>query len=138
MYISEDKKKTMRCGCIYLGVAAFALLFGTVYEQFSHGVFSWHMAFLFVFPLIGGALPYMIAAILRGAPAPGSLSACLWNSGIAALTVGSCVQGVLEIYGTTSPYLPLFYVAGGVFCALGAAAYIRDIRTCRKRRSDKI
>ena len=74
MYISEDKKKTMRCGCIYLGVAAFALLFGTVYEQFSHGVFSWHMAFSFVFPLIGGALPYMTAAILiMGAELNGTL-----------------------------------------------------------------
>lgn len=44
----------------------------------------------------------------------------MWHAGMATLTVGSAVTGVVEIYGTDCPYLPVYYIVGGVLCAGGA------------------
>ncbi len=122
MYTSDEKKER-RTVWFYLGITIFTMVFGLVYEYFSHGVFSWHMAFLFVFPLAGGAFPYTLLCFLKSAWDPDWITACLWNSGVAALTVGSCIQGVLEIYGTTSGYLPVYYIAGGFFAVSGLIKY---------------
>lgn len=113
---TSDKK-------IYLGFTCFTLVFGLVYEYFSHGVFSWHMGFLFLFPLAGGVVPYMILGHLKNKKQPDRIAKCLWNSGIAALTMGSCIHGILEIYGTASVYIPVYYIAGGIFIVSGAVRY---------------
>lgn len=99
----------------YLLAALFCGLFSFVYERFSHGVYSNYMVYLFLFPLAGGMLPYGALWLTGGRYYPGSLATGLYNCGIATLTVGSCMQGVLEIYGTTSIYMPVYWITG---CAL--------------------
>ena len=91
-------------------------VFGLVYEHFSHGVFSWHMAFAFLIPLLGGVIPLL--PVLRRA------NATLWRCGILTLTVGSLVQGVLEIYGTTNRLCGLYGIAGGILLALSLGALL--------------
>ena len=118
MYTSV--KKTV---AVYLAVALFCGFFGYVYERFSHGVYSNYMVFLFLFPLLGGALPYGLMLLLK-ARAPGRVPANLFNSGVATLTAGSCVQGIFEIYGTSSPYVAAYWWAGAALLALGAGAYL--------------
>ena len=44
----------------YAAVSAFMLLFGAVYEYFSHGVFSAFMVYAFLIPLLGGYLPFRL------------------------------------------------------------------------------
>ena len=41
-----------------------------------------------------------------------------------ALTLGCCFCGVLEIYGTTSPYVPFYWVAAGALAASALLALI--------------
>jgi len=79
------------------------------------------MVYLFLFPLVGGVLPYGALWLTGGRYYPGGFATGLYNCGIATLTVGSCMQGVLEIYGTTSIYMPVYWIAG---CALTFAGLL--------------
>lgn len=98
----------------YLAASAFCALFAFVYAQFSHGVSSPFMTFLFVIPLLGGALPALIARIAGIRPAPlrarqaGALA-------IACLTLGSCLRGVFDIAGTSSALLWAYPAAAAAF-----------------------
>ena len=102
----------------YALCAGFCLLFGVVYEQFGHGVHSAFMIGAFLFPLVGGALPFSLLA-LCGKRAPGRLFLNLYSAGIAALTVGSLLRGALEIYGTESELLSIYWIAGAALILAG-------------------
>lgn len=134
MFISVENKESKRCAVCafaYLAVSLFCLLFGAVYESFSHGVYSNAMVYAFAFPLCLGTVPYFGALAFLKKPIPRGAAAHLWAFGIATLTVGSILRGVLEIYGTDSDLLIAYPIAGGALlasaltvgaigCALGA------------------
>lgn len=84
-------------------------VFSTAYESLSHGVISAWMVLLFAIPLGLGVVPALIAYALKLKPS--YLALQFWACGVTTLVVGSCLRGVLEIYGTTSvlvmPYLPV-------------------------------
>jgi hypothetical protein len=116
----------------YLLAAVLCGVFSAVYEAFSHGVRSVWMIGLGGVPLLLGALPFLLLA-LRGAPVPDPGARRLWRAGVATLTVGCALAGALEIYGTTTPYLPAYWAAGGLMLAGGALRYGRAVRRARKR-----
>ena len=107
---------------IDLLASLFCALFGAVYEAFSHGVYSYAMLYAFAFPLVLGVLPLYLIGIFRAAYPPKALRS-LWHAGIATLTVGSIVEGILEIYGTTNPLTAVYWLLGGALVLLGAVAY---------------
>ena len=119
----ENKRRNLRVILTYTGISMFCILFSTVYEHFSHGVYSNYMIFLFLFPLLGGAIPYSALALFKKTPYPGRMEKSLYNSGIATLSVGSCLSGVLEIYGTTSAYIPVYWIAGCILLAVSLVVY---------------
>ncbi len=116
--LSAQKKLIL----IDLIAALFCALFGAVYEAFGHGVYSYGMLYAFAFPLALGVFPLYLIDVLR-APYPGKALRNLWHAGIAALTVGSIVTGVLEIYGTTNPLTAVYWILGAVFLTAGAVGY---------------
>lgn len=122
---------------IYLLIAVFCALFGIIYEQFSHGVSSGYMFFAFAFPLIGGTLPYAILSLFANGFLPGRLPRFLYNAGIATLTVGSILEGVLEIYGTTNDLLKIYWFAGFGFVGIGLIIYAAELLTDRKLNCEK-
>ena len=85
MYTS-DKKALKNC-IGHICAAAFLAFFGAVYERFSHEVYSYYMIYAFAIPLFFGALPYGIAALKDVTPRRVTIN--LWNSGVAAFSVGS-------------------------------------------------
>lgn len=102
----------------YLLAAVCCAAFGTIYECFSHGVYSCFMIGAFVFPLLLGAFPFRLLQ-KSGKPFPGRFSEDLIYAGVAVLTVGSIVQGVLEIYGTTNPLVVIYWITGGALTLTG-------------------
>lgn len=56
--IRKIRKKMGRTGWVYLFLTLFCILFGAIYEVFSHGVFSYFMLYAFVVPLVGGVIPF--------------------------------------------------------------------------------
>lgn len=97
----------------------FLVLFGAVYETFSHGVFSFYMLYAFSVPLVFGVTLYLI--LLFAKRYPGRVFLNLWNSAIAAFSAGSVFKGVLEIYGTTNSLVIVYPVCG---CILAVSALV--------------
>ena len=120
---SDFGKKTGRLSIVYLVIAIFCILFAGIYEVFSHGVISYSMIFMFLYPLLGGSLVYLILSKWNRLDYPSKMTYNLYNSGIASFTVGSCLKGVLDIYGTTSEYTFLYFLMGGILCGIGIVSY---------------
>ena len=109
---------------IYLAVSLFCLLFSLVYNQFSHGVHSPFMTWLFAWPLVLGCLPCGAFLLLRALRPPKRLTVNIYNSGVAALTVSSLLRGIFEIAGTASVYQQWLMAAGVTFLTAGIIIYI--------------
>lgn len=82
------------------------------------------MTWMFLYPLLGGTLFYTLVYLLI--PDVVNLKTYRlfynsYNSGIAALTIGNFLKGILEIAGTSSQYVLYFYIAGSLFILLGLA-----------------
>ncbi len=76
------------------------------------------MIYAFGIPLLLGVLPMMAIAMGENrVPVSSALRA--WNSGIAVLTVGCIVQGVLAIYGTTNHLMIVYPIAGFILLSAG-------------------
>ena len=122
--------------CIWnLGGAAFLALFGAIYEYFGHGVYSGFMLYAFAIPLVCGALPFVVAE-LKGFD-PGRAAANLWNSAIAAFSVGSVFKGVLVIYGTENELVRVYPVAGAILAVSAlCAAFITRGREKNARKAE--
>lgn len=131
--IKEEKKHARRVSLIYLCITLFVGLFSAVYEYFSFGVYSNYMIFLYMFPLVAGVLPFAAAGLVNGLPCPSPASERVYNCGVATLTVGSCLAGVLEIYGTTSIYIQFYWITGIAVMASGFILYLVSAFHPRRR-----
>jgi len=122
--INMNRRSASRTSLIYLIVSLFCALFGAAYEMFSHEVYSYYMIYAFVFPLVGGTLLFQIFAVIGLKRYPHYFACKLYHSGIAALTVGSIVRGVLDIYGTTNALANYYWIFGGLFFFVGIGVEI--------------
>lgn len=133
LYISDTNnpyRNMAKKGFSYLLVSLFCVLFGFVYECFSHEVYSFYMIYAFIIPLIGGVLPFYGMALYGIRRVPKRLSINLYNSGIGTLTVGSIFKGVLEIYGTSNRLVIFYWLVGIGFVCVGVLLYL--IGCCQK------
>lgn len=121
--IDRQRKGMTKIGFIYLFVSLFCVLFGAVYEWFSHEVYSYFMLYAFVFPLVGGVVPFFGLAFCR-AFIPGRITCNLYHSAIATLTIGSLFQGVLEIYGTTNRLVSVYWILGVLLLLPAIVTYV--------------
>lgn len=123
----------LKSAFVYLAASLFCAFFGAVYELFSHEVYSYFMIYAFAIPLVLGALPNLVIA-LKGLRAPGKLAANAWNSGVAALTVGSIFKGALDIYGTTSQLALVYPVVAAILLVAGLAFHFLAAPSGARRR----
>lgn len=118
-----QRKRVFRMGYGYLMIALFCALFGAVYEYFSHEVYTYYMIYAFIFPLVCGTF-MLFTLLLIDCKLPDRLSLNIYNAGVATLTVGSILEGVLEIYGTSNPLLRMYGYVGAALTGLGALLYL--------------
>ena len=114
--------KTTRTVIVYLCFSIFAFVVNKVYALFGHGVSSAAMTWMFLYPLLGGGLLYLLLGLLL--PRLNRLVGYRlfynsYNAGIALLTVGSLLQGIMEIAGTSSPYLKGYDLLGYAMTGIG-------------------
>ena len=119
----------MRAARRYLIAAAGCALFAIVYAQFSHGVHSPFMTFMFAIPLVGGALPALVRKAAKAQPLP-QITSQAWALAIASLTIASCLKGVFDIAGTSSPFLVVYVLATIVFLVMAAAGFLLKNPEC--------
>lgn len=124
------QRRAFRGLIISIGLAAA----GAVYEMFSHGVYAFGMIYAFMIPLVGVTLLSCLFARSRSRLMPGELPVLLWHMGLAALTTGSLFGGALEIYGTTSRLLSVYWLAGGILAGTGAVLSLPGLAASASRR----
>lgn len=130
---TDNTKLWLRRALVFTSVSLFLTLFGAVYEMFSHGVYSYSMIYAFAYPLVLGAFPSIIMAMLSR-PCKGSVAFDLYVFAIAFATVGSLIDGVLEIYGTSNRYMVIFNVVSVLLLAASVILWI--VKRIRHRKTD--
>lgn len=122
---NQARKKHMgKISFVYLLISLFCVLLGAVYEYFSHEVYSVYMIYAFIYPLLCGALPFAALSLYGSRKFPGRLHINLYNAGIATLTVGSVMQGVVDIYGTTNTLIRIYWYAGLALMLIGVLMFL--------------
>ena len=131
MYISDtdnNARRSAKTAFVYLLISLFLVLFGAVYEMFSHEVYSFYMLYAFAFPLAGGVLPFIILHLWGAKWYPNLWTRRLYHAGIATLSVGSIIQGVLEIYGTTNALARWYWIVGTGLIVLSIISFCAERR----------
>lgn len=124
--INNKKQNIKKTLILYTIFTAFVILANKTYALFGHGVTSDYMSWMFLYPLIGGLIYFTIIRMVFK-------KTCrlngyrffynLHNTGIALLTVGSFLKGVLGIAGTSSNYNTVFFVIGWFFILIGQVLF---------------
>lgn len=130
------QKNMVKTGFVYLFTSLLCFLFGVIYEQFSHEVYSYYMRYAFVFPLLGGALPFFCLSFFKN-NFPGKVSRNIYHAGIETLTSGSIMQGVLEIYGTTNHLLIIYWWLGSLLVLISILFYAITVFKDRRGNSEQ-
>lgn len=118
---SKVLNKTVK---IYIFATIFVAVFGYVYEYFGHGAHSMAMSYAFLYPLVLGLLASLMLSRIGGVKKSyyrGYVRAGLnlFHAGVATLTAGSILLGIVEIFGTTYKLLFLYTVVGCTFYGVG-------------------
>lgn len=128
MYTSAiecNKQQALKLALNYGLVTLLTVALGWIYERFSHGVYSDHTIYSFIFPLTGGVLFWLVAGTIEKSFYVNKLFLNMQAASIATLTLGFIVKGVLDIYGTSSSLVDVYWVVGGL---LAMAAIITLVR----------
>lgn len=144
--IKANKRNARRTALIYLLTSIFCAVFGVIYEIFSHGVYSAFMLFAFAFPLVGGALPFFLLYLAERSRAkterrrpysglyPAIPARSFYHCGIITLTLGSIMNGILDIYGTTNRLLVIYWFLGAVLLLTAISIHLLSLllgKRCR-------
>ena len=113
---------------VYFMISVFTIAVDKIYAIFGHGVTSSYMTWMFLYPFLGGTMFYLFLEHVFY-----EMKNCngyrlffnLYNSGIAAFTVGSFMKGIFEIAGTGSPYTIWYFITGGLFVTFGLVILIK-------------
>lgn len=130
MYTSDIKKKQVnfiKTGFIYLGIAVFCIVFTSIYEHYSYGEHSTYMRRMFLFPLLGGLLPTLLAHYKKWEQTISRRSYNLWNSGIALFIHGCLIRGIINISGRFTEYDTIYWFLGVCFLLGAIILYFFDL-----------
>lgn len=91
-----------------------------------------YMIYAFLFPLAGGCLPFLALSRSRHPVRLSRAAVSLWNGGIAWLCVGSLMEGILEIYGTTNQLVWIYLIVGIVLLVIALITALLSLIFQRK------
>ena len=118
---------------IYMLTTLFCIAFNYLYSLFGHGVSSPYMSYAFVFSLVLGIVGFIVFGWLN---LENRIAFNLYNAGIATLTVGSILRGIIDIAGADTTYPVFYFLVGTVLVAIGGLMYFYQwIQTNLKRRA---
>ena len=119
-----DIKKIKEQGKIYIIITLICILFAMIYESFSHGVISNFMIYSFSIPLVFGVVVSYVLCYLKITKTPTEIENKTYNAAIATFTIGSIIEGVLQIYGTTNSKVYVYLVVGIMLLVFSIGSYL--------------
>ncbi|MDG4513163.1 hypothetical protein NOL15_10105 [Streptococcus suis] len=115
----------------YLAMAAFLFIFSRIYESLSYGEVSVFMHYLFCATLVGGIL---LLGLLQVKPNLSRITYNLWKSGIATITAGCLLRGIINLSGrSTTLDQPYWYVGAGFLALSLITLFTSDTRRTRQK-----
>lgn len=111
---------TKKTASIYIFTTLLCVALNYVYSLFGHGVSSLFMSYAFVFSLVLGVIGFIVLGWLN---LDNRVAFNLYNAGIATLTVGSILRGVIDIAGADTTYPVYYFFVGAVCVAIGGLIY---------------
>ncbi|WP_449460072.1 hypothetical protein [Streptococcus suis] len=109
--VTNSTTRVSRTFISYLAITAFLFIFSRIYESLSYGEVSIFMHYTFCVTLIGGAV---LLGLLQLIPTLSRLSYNLWNSGVATITAGCLLRGIINLSGrSTTLDQPYWYIGAG-------------------------
>ncbi|MGQ7563222.1 hypothetical protein ACTGYT_04350 [Streptococcus suis] len=124
---NSNSKRAIRTFMTYFSLSAFLFIFSRVYESLSYGETAFHMHYLFCVTLIGGSLLLGLMTIHRTLS---RLTYNLWNSGVATITAGFLLRGIINLSGrSTTLDQPYWYVGAGFLILAVISLFIKQIKT---------
>lgn len=129
--LTPTRRRAKRAMITGASLALLCVVFTFIYEQFSHGAASNHMRAMFLMPLLGCALPALVAYLTPLHRFVGRVAFNLWNSGLAILVVGCLFRGIVNISGRHTTLDTPYWIMGGIFLGLGLLAEIYHAVTLR-------
>ena len=105
---------------VYLILSIFLFIFSRVYVSLSYGEVSIFMNTLSLVPLIGGGL---LVGLLYLQPTLSRLSFNLWNSGVAVLTAGFLLRGIINLSGRSTTLDWPYWLIGAGFLGLALVSF---------------
>lgn len=105
---------------VYLILSIFLFIFSRVYVSLSYGEYSFFMNTLSLVPLIGGGL---LVGLLLVQPNLSRVSFNLWNSGVAVLTAGFLLRGIINLSGRSTTLDWPYWLIGAGFLGLALVSF---------------
>lgn len=125
----REGKERRKLQVRYLLITLLCLIVSVIYGFFSHGIHSFWMRGLAVWPFFLGLVPAALTAsgAEQGYDPRREFMKDIYRFGIAAVTVASFLKGVMEIAGTDSLYPDVLLFAGAamLLCGVVGILYIR-------------
>ena len=124
------RRTLLKTAAVYAAAATLCVLFNNIYALFSHGVRAAAMTWMWLYPMAGAALYVLCALLLPQLLTAPKYRLCtrLWTAGLATLTVGALLRGILDIAGATSPYLLAYTVVGWACVGLAGLCTLFNLR----------
>jgi len=129
--VTNSTTRFSRTFIAYLAMAAFLFIFSRIYESLSYGEVSVFMHYMFCATLVGGIL---LLGLLQVKPNLSRMTYNLWNSGIATITAGCLLRGIINLSGrSTTLDQPYWYVGAGFLALSLITLFISDTRRTRQK-----
>lgn len=123
----DINKRIKKSIVAYFFISIFLIVFDRIYAVFSHGVSSLSMNLMFLYPLIGGVGVYIILKYLcKEKGIKFRLTFNIYNTGIATLTIGSLLKGIMDIAGTSSEYIVYYRIIGIIFIIVSILSFGKE------------
>ncbi len=105
-------------------ITLLCMLISFIYAQFSHGVSSVHMTYLFLYPLVLGVLVGMLFYCFEKTSIDYFWASHLYHTGVTALVLGSLLRGIFDIAGTASVYQSILTFGGAITTFSGIIVFV--------------
>ena len=129
--VTNSTTRFSRTFISYLAIAAFLFIFSRIYESLSYGEVSVFMHYMFCATLVGGIL---LLGLLQVKPNLSRITYNLWNSGIATITAGCLLRGIINLSGrSTTLDQPYWHVGAGFLALSLITLFISDTRRTRQK-----
>ncbi|HFI0446530.1 TPA: hypothetical protein ACGOW0_000925 [Streptococcus suis] len=129
--VTNSTTRFSRTFISYLAMTAFLFIFSRIYESLSYGEVSVFMHYIFCATLVGGIL---LLGLLQVKPNLSRITYNLWNSGIATITAGCLLRGIINLSGrSTTLDQPYWYVGAGFLALSLITLFISDTRRTRQK-----